>query len=767
MTNLLDIHILPVSRYASHEHSVRSALYASEAPRRAARSRSVDHLVLYLVITGDLILSAEKQKEVLSELGKKYYATPGSVTSAMKGVAEELNQYLLELNRVAAEKGRQGLGLFCQWVMREEQFYLALSGDVQACWINDQGTQILTPMDLTAKGLGLVRSAPVYFTQVGYQPNNTLIISGKSDPAWNQQTWMSLQGQGPEGVRRRLSNQASADFDILIAQTRPGKGKIHILQSRPATLDEAEAQGEELKKAASLVPPESRKVLETNAAYPQDLSARDTQRPVTVASAGKRDVSEEYLPQDYVPLEKKPVPSDEELPEIQFLDNHVSVREKRAPSKVGAALHTIAGSISTGFRRTMALFGQVLAKLIPEDLFRTVPSSVMASMAIIIPLIVVTIASVAYFQLGKTAQYQIYYAQAEQTAIRAVEQSDLLDQRINWIAVLSLLDQAEKYQVTEQTQALRQQSQFALDNIDLVKRVDYQPAIEGGLPAEASISKMVVSSGDLYLLDSKSGKVLRARPATQGYKLDSSFQCGPTTASVVSVSSLVDILAWPAGFEPAASILGVDRGGNLAFCQPGSPITVIRLALPQSAVGSVKAFDISGNELFVISQGSRAIWAFNQKTYDQAPRDYFTNDLEKPDNLDTTRSFVVDRDDLYLLHSDGKLTYCSTVDIAGVPVRCQPVNFVDMRPGRENLPMNTSTPLEQMMISSPPDPSLFFLEPANQSIYHFSLRSFVFQRHYLPRTPLSILPATAFTIYPERRTLFLAIGNEVYYGAIP
>jgi hypothetical protein len=351
--------------------------------------------------------------------------------------------------------------------------------------------------------------------------------------------------------------------------------------------------------------------------------------------------------------------------------------------------------------------------------------------------------------------------------MRAASQSELLDQRVNWIAALSLLDQAEDYQVTEQTQTLRLQAQYALDNIDLVKRVNYQPAIEGGLPGGISVSKMVVSAGDLYLLDSKSGKVFRAKPSAQGYQIDSSFQCGPTTASVVSVSSLIDIAAWPAGFEPNASILGVDQGGNIAFCKPGSPMTIIRLALPQSAVGSVKAIDVSRNELFAISQGSRAVWAFSQKTFDQSPRDYFTNDLEKPDNFDTTISFVVDRSDLYLLHNDGKLTYCSTVDIAGVPIRCAEAAFVDMRPGRENLPLITATPLRQMILSSPPDPSLFFLEATDHSIYHFSLRSIIFQRHYMPQRQLSLLPATAFTIYPERRTLFLAIGNEVFHGTIP
>ena len=349
----------------------------------------------------------------------------------------------------------------------------------------------------------------------------------------------------------------------------------------------------------------------------------------------------------------------------------------------------------------------------------------------------------------------------------AVEKTELLDQRVNWLAVLALLDQAERYQVTGETQALTSQAEYFIDNIDLVKRVDYQPAIHGGLPPEVKVSKMVISAGDLYLLDSNSGKVLRAKPANQGYELDVSFQCGAAAAGAESVGSLIDMIAWPAGFEPAASVLGVDQGGNLAFCQPGAAVTIVKLALPEAAIGSVKAIGINLNELYVISQATRAVWVFFQKTYDNPPRDYFANEAEKPENLNTASTFVVDRDDLYILHDNGDLTFCFTRNLSIVPIRCQKANFVDMRPGRENLPMVMANPLTQLMISSPPDPSLFFLESASHSIYHFSLRSLVFQRHYMPRTMLSALPATAFTIYPERRSLFLAIGNEVYYGAIP
>jgi len=58
------------------------------------------------------------------------------------------------------------------------------------------------------------------------------------------------------------------------------------------------------------------------------------------------------------------------------------------------------------------------------------------------------------------------------------------------------------------------------------------------------------------------------------------------------------------------------------------------------------------------------------------------------------------------------------------------------------------------------------LEPKSQSIYHFSLRNLAFQRQYCRRTR-SLPMRTAFAVDTIQRTLFIAIGNEVYYAVMP
>ena len=92
---------------------------------------------------------------------------------------------------------------------------------------------------------------------------------------------------------------------------------------------------------------------------------------------------------------------------------------------------------------------------------------------------------------------------------------------------------------------------------------------------------------------------------------------------------------------------------------------------------------------------------------------------------------------------------------------------MDYRPGRENLPLAPPAPFTQIQVTSPPDPSLFLLEPKSQSIYHFSLRNLAFQRQYLPENPLPAREATAFAVDTLQRNLFIALGNEIYYAVMP
>jgi hypothetical protein len=94
-----------------------------------------------------------------------------------------------------------------------------------------------------------------------------------------------------------------------------------------------------------------------------------------------------------------------------------------------------------------------------------------------------------------------------------------------------------------------------------------------------------------------------------------------------------------------------------------------------------------------------------------------------------------------------------------------PFVYTDTRSGRTGGEIIPDALFDQIAYSPPPDPSLYLLDPQHQAIYHFSLRLNL-DRQYRALQPLAEGAATSFAISPTRLA-FLAIGNQVYYAALP
>jgi hypothetical protein len=126
----------------------------------------------------------------------------------------------------------------------------------------------------------------------------------------------------------------------------------------------------------------------------------------------------------------------------------------------------------------------------------SLPPSVMAFFAIAVPLVVVTIATVVYFQRGRTSQYQTFYAQAVQAAGQAQGQTDPQARRTAWGLVIANLDKAEAYGTTPESEALRSRAQSVFDELEGIQRIGYEPAIAGGVPGSYQIKRLVATDSD-------------------------------------------------------------------------------------------------------------------------------------------------------------------------------------------------------------------------------------------------------------------------------
>jgi hypothetical protein len=247
--------------------------------------------------------------------------------------------------------------------------------------------------------------------------------------------------------------------------------------------------------------------------------------------------------------------------------------------------------------------------------------------------------------------------------------------------------------------------------------------------------------------------------------------CGPNPET----GPLVDIHTLPSGytldpkllpedytFEP--TILGMDMRGNLLFCSPGKEPVSISPNLPQPSDLGLHVFAYDSNTLYLLDPGNNAVWYYRNMEIDQPPHLYFGSD--RPDDVQGMIDMIVNGDDLYLLHKDGYIVKCLFGGMQVSPTRCDdPASFIDSRPGRKKGPVILDARFSQMMVSPPPDPSLYILDPVNVAVYHFGLR-LTFQRQFRSLLALPSSASIAFSISQDRN-IFLVIGNQVYSSLLP
>jgi hypothetical protein len=820
MPDSLDIHLLPLVREAGKDLAELPGLYLAEPPRRTARGRDQDRLLLYLSLTGNAPLSPGKLQQILERLAQTYYKQSGSVTSALRTVADTLNQFLLDRNVRNASTGRQATGWLTLVTLRGTQMYMAQSGPVHAFVVNAQEVQHLYDPQLTGRGLGLSRTTPIRYFQANLQPGDAMLLAVNPVPAWNAGTLSGAYGQGLESLRRRLVSRNDLELNAVLVQFRPGAGKVRwssvrstpssdiaptagaLAASQPARdlsvpVSPVETHPDlTMEQQEAGVPGEiSRAHIQQAHAEPavpeaaeQAAPASDADQPTEtiLAESGEPPVTtQESTPS--VTEEFGMRPSIQERPEIQIPapglpQSPVSAPRSRPPGRVRSArprlntaglvrvLVVIGRPFSNALDWLMASLKSVLRRLLPDEAIFSIPTRTMAFIAVAVPIMVVAVASFVYVSKGVAIQSQELLAQAQDSYQKANAQQDPLARRERLLISMNYLQQAESYQVTAESQNLRTQLESGLDELDLVKRPNYQSAIFGGLPGNTRVVRVVLADGDLYLLDGTSGNVLRAQVTpNRDYQLDTNFQCGPGLVTGQTVSPLIDIAAAPAGNDKNAVIIGIDATGSVIYCIDGLPPIAESLARPLTAPNwsslQYLAVDPDQANIFVLDKPDKAVWAYWNSNFTATPDLYFGDEVPQVQDV---VSMAVDKRDLYLLHADSHVTLCSYSSLDVSPTRCaDPVRYVDSRPGRSGQALLPEKPFTQVIVTQPPDPSLFMLQPETRTIYQFSLRTLNYHRQYVPAGPLQSGSATAFAVNPLERTLYLAIGSVVYQASIP
>jgi hypothetical protein len=765
----LDLSITPLYRLNGEEQASLPGLMAAVPPRKAARGREPDRLVVYLLLTGNTVVLTGEYVQLSSRAAEAFYRTPGTLTSALRAAADSINKALLERNMSTSGRGQYAVGWLALAAMRETQITLLLSGPMHVFLLGARGPQHIFDT-LSGKGLGLSQSLPYYFSQLSLQPNDHLLFCGKVPSAWEA----ALAEKSPasfESIRRRLLTLATEDLNAVLLHATDGPGVLTML--RPA----AERRAEEVtaSRPSSDV---SRSPDQAAESTPEALPAKPAALQPSAYAIPRESQEELLLPREST------APSNlfASLPRARAAeagapDREPPVREPEAPTPRPPSLRTrqAAKMIASGmqaWRRGSARIGEGLRNFLPrllpgsEESSFPFSSSAMIFIAVLIPLIVVTIASAVYFRYGRSVQYEEYLVQAQDARAQALGLADAAAQREAWQRELFYLDKAESYSETAETRALRQEAQAKLDQLQGIARLQFQPVLNTGVGAQ--VSRLAASENDLYLLDAQRGDVLHIALTSGGFELDRSFNCDPGSYGGYTVGPLVDILAMPPVNAINATLVGVDAAGTLLYCAPGQVAQAIPLPPPDTNWGRVKAFTLDSGNLYVLDAQSRAVWVYVGKDGTFVDRPYFFFGGQIP-ALEDAIDLAVSGDDLYILHSDGHLSTCSYSRIETVPTRCQdPASLTNPFPAYRDVDLFAQAHFTQMVFTPAPDSALLLLDSDGQGVYRFAPRSLELQSQLRPlagrANPLPQGPVGALTVSPNH-VLYFAVQDRVYFSA--
>ncbi len=803
--------------------------FVAAASKRAQRMRTGDLFFALLTFYGDVSPSDSRQKEWLAELPGKYFNSRGSVTLAMQSTAEYLNKQILEFNRRAVSGRSPVEGVLNMGVIHQNLLYLLHSGETSTIILSGSGGEKFSPLPTNPRDLGISTKINYSLHQVSINKGDFIILCAQPPRGWEIDLLAQMNLKTHHQLRRRLVSPVEVQLSAAVIQIASGKGEVQHIKFPASTAGYSEA-GVAVSSAPGVTSPQSstgspgtldglRKTVITPAVLTTfgqaGKSDKESQQGDGFASSvtyqstsgdnapgsmakpgltvGLEDKSSAARPKERKPISLKTgaeiiILSERVKTSFDSLRNGIQGRyDKFASIFSGQSENIQTPEFPPELKKKMAtawFFGRATAgkveegtkdvgkRLLPtrEDFSGSISPFTMLIIAIAVPMIIVVIASTVYIRSGHDELFALYSQQAQQYAEQALNSDDPAIQRNAWTQALNYVEKAENYHQTEVLDDIRGQAQSVLDSMESVARVSLKSATGQNFPVNVNITKIAANRTDLYLLDSNRGNVLRLFLTGQGYELDDSFICDPGPMGAVIIGPLVDMAILPVNNLLKATVMAIDSAGQLLYCIPGeNPISTI-LTPPDANWGQIAGMDYQNDTLYLMDPPSNAVWYIYGPDLDfsDPPRLYFD---ESVPNMGDAIDFSINGDDLYLLHKDGKMTFCNYDSVATGDTKCaDPAEYTDNRDGEESQQLTfTDTLFSQIEATQMPDSSIYILDVLQPSIYHFSLRLNL-QKIIMPladrQTQLPEDPVTAFTVTPNR-LLFLAYGDEVFYAPLP
>ena len=703
---------------------------ALSSPRKAARGRSHDFLFVSLKL---LSTAGEGRASRLAQVAAQaFFKTPGSVTAALRQATMAVNQELID--------GSLEAGMVVG-ALRSENLYFSQCGAGETILIRSGAVSRMTG---SARTLGSSLAPMIQFQHVEVQQSDLIILTAADDVPWSDVALTSLNGLAIDQVNDRLVAGTDRDITGLVIQV-PGLAPVPMPRS---VKDAPRAVAATMGSAIAAEPAASEPVAvpTTSTEQAAAVPAISSQQTAPVQSTQASEHTEADTPQ--------PDPADFESDPPRIWLRQLNFRLKVAS------------------RRARRLISGIIVRLIPGTLdaqqFDEFSPNLLAFTAAAIPILVVGVSSIVYFKHGRVEQFDSYLTQARSAVVTAQLQPLDEQSRSEWVMAEQWLDLAESYQATDVSSSLRGEVQAALDQLDRVIRLDFIPAVSGGFGPKANLTSVAATTTDLYTYDEGADTIWHAWATGRGYEIDSQFQCLAGADSIPDFGQPVSMVIQPEpGALGAEGVVAIDAAGSLLYCAPGAEPLTGKLATPDIGWGEIQAIEVFGNDLFVLDPGKNAVWIYDAADglFSGSPALYF---VEETRELGTAVDLALAQDELIILYADGGIDRCRrTVENTGdgnlrIRVECETEpQFQDERAGFG--PQSTILGAEPVsfVYSPPPEPSLFFLDGLEGTVFHYSMR-LVYQAQYPTDFEDQV---NAITAAPPN-DLFVAAGDQIYYAQL-
>jgi hypothetical protein len=238
-----DIALLHIAGGAARLTSPPGTL-ALTAPRRTARGRGDDFLLLNLSLQSSRPVSPGYLDHLVRMAADAYYGTPGSVTSALREAAALVNDQLVDANQDESEPTNYQ-GNLMSAVLRGKDLYFGQSGIGQVILVRPGAVNRLSSDEASERPLGISLAPHIRFYHFEAQPNDLLVLTTTPSDLWSDATLSGLATLELEQAIDRLVAASNYDLTGLLARiVPPGRAGLQpsFLHATPSTETSAQVE---------------------------------------------------------------------------------------------------------------------------------------------------------------------------------------------------------------------------------------------------------------------------------------------------------------------------------------------------------------------------------------------------------------------------------------------------------------------------------------------------------------------------------------------